>query len=62
MGCEPVIITTNNVIISFPFHLHITSAHRRGHTNTHMGTRLTAWPIYFTLTTTMTLNSLSKAQ
>lgn len=63
MACEPVIITTNNVIISFPFHLHITSLHMTQHTQSHthagMGTRLTLGPIYFTLT--MTLNSLSKA-
>ena len=38
MGCEPVIITTNNVIISFPFHLHFTSLHMRRHTQTHTQT------------------------
>lgn len=38
MGCEPVIITTNNVIISFPFHLHITSLRMRHDTQTHTHT------------------------
>lgn len=35
VGCESVIITTNNVIISFPFHLHITSLHMEQATETH---------------------------
>lgn len=38
MGCESVIITTNNVIISFPFHLHITSLHMKQATETHTHT------------------------
>lgn len=67
MGCEPVIIRTNNVIISFPFHLRVTSPHiRKKHhpyTHTHTpGHRGTLDPIHFTLTITMTLNSLSKAE
>lgn len=63
MGCESVIITTNNVIISFPFHLHITSLHMEQATETHTHTlrdKVNVGPIYFT--PTMTLNSLSKAE
>lgn len=38
VGCESVIITTNNVIISFPFHLHITSLHMEQATEAHTHT------------------------
>lgn len=58
MAPEPVVIITNNAIISFPFHLHITLLYRR---RARTRARAQPWdaPIYFTPSTT--LNSLSKA-